>query len=235
MPDWICGKACAGRRFAHPGYPLKSIELLDEQEGVCEFLRCRRQIDEVAMVPSHDRYSGEDRVTRIELPQIDLAPLDELITARRSQWREIGTTQTLALNKSCILILSALLQGYIEEVFFTLSANLFVHLSYDDHDDYRRSIGVWGNPNAQNIERLFMRIGEANILERVTWQRTDAKKIRKMLGLLNEQRNAIAHGKSPKGSLKLSSIERMRDFVNNFAINLNRYLRKRFRRNLRPK
>jgi hypothetical protein len=182
-----------------------------------------------------DDLSLRDRRTRIQLPQIDLAPLNELIAARRSQWREIGTTQTLALNKSCILILSALLQGYIEEVFFTLSSNLFRHLSYDDHDAYRESIRAWGNPSAENIERLFMRIGAVNILENVTWQRTDVKKIKMMLRLLNEQRNAIAHGKSPRGSLKLSSIERMRDFVNNFAINLNRYLRRRFRGSLRPK
>ncbi len=56
-----------------------------------------------------------------------------------------------------------------------------------------------------------------------------------MLNLLNHQRNAIAHGGAPKGSLKLSSIERMRDFTENFATNLNRYLRKEFRRNLIPK
>jgi hypothetical protein len=52
-------------------------------------------------------------VQRVELPSIDLAPLDELIAARRSQWKDVGTPQTLALNKSCILTISALLQGYI--------------------------------------------------------------------------------------------------------------------------
>lgn len=174
-------------------------------------------------------------MNRIELPEIDLAPLNELIAARRSQWRELGTPQTLALNKSCLLILSALLQGYIEELFFVLSANLFVHLDYDDHEAYRRSIRRWGNPSSENIERLFNRIGLINVLENVTWQRTNVKRIKAMLNLLNHQRNAIAHGGAPKGSLKLSSIERMRDFTENFATNLNRYLRKEFRRNLIPK
>lgn len=171
-------------------------------------------------------------VQRIELPEINLAPLNELIAARRSQWKEIGTTETLALNKSCVLILSALLQGYIEEVFFTLSSYLLMHLSDDDLEKYRSSIGNWGNPNAANIERLFIRIGIVNVIDQVTWQRTDAKKIRMRLQVLNEQRNAIAHGKEPKGSLKLDNIERLRDFVQQFSINLNRHLAHRFRRSL---
>ena len=57
--------------------------------------------------------------------------------------------------------------------------------------------------------------------------------MRHKLKMLNEQRNAIAHGKVPKGSLKLNDIERMRDFAEQFAINLNRYFAKRFGRNVR--
>ncbi len=164
---------------------------------------------------------------RIELPAINLAPLNELIDARRSQWGQIGTPQTLALNKSCILILSALLQGYIEEVFFAVSSYMLMHLAGDDLETYKQSIGNWGNPNAQNIDRLFTRIGVTNLIDKVTWQRTDGSKIRRRLQLLNEQRNAIAHGKTPKGSLKLEQIERMRDFVEQFSINLNRYFTRR--------
>jgi len=169
---------------------------------------------------------------KIQLPTIDLAPLNELIAARRSQWEDIGTPQTLALNKSCILILSALLQGYIEEVFFTISCCLLVHLNQQDLEAYRKSIGHWGNPSAENIERLFMRVGVGKIIDKIRWQRTDAKKIRTRLQLLNDQRNAIAHGKIPKGSLKLSSIESLRDFTEQFSINLTRYLVRQFRRNL---
>jgi hypothetical protein len=72
----------------------------------------------------------------------------------------------------------------------------------------------------------------ARVIDKVTWQRTNAMKIKAKLTLLNEQRNKIAHGKEPKGSLKLSDIERMRDFAEQFSISLNRYLANRFRRNL---
>jgi hypothetical protein len=166
---------------------------------------------------------------RVRLPEIDLAPINELIQARRLQWNEVGTPQSLALNKSGILIISALLQGHIEEVYVTLCRFLLRHIKEEELEQFRRSIGIWGNPSAENINRLFGRIGVMNIIDNITWQKMDGMKIKARLNLLNERRNRIAHGKALEGSLKLAEIENTRDFIEQFAQGLNRHLYRRFR------
>lgn len=63
------------------------------------------------------------------LPTINLGPVDELIRVRQQQHGGNpgappivgGARVGAALNKSCVLMLSALLQGYVEDVFIFAS------------------------------------------------------------------------------------------------------------------
>jgi RiboL-PSP-HEPN len=53
-----------------------------------------------------------------------------------------------------------------------------------------------GNPNEQNITRLFATIGFPDILSGVTWQRVGAALVKRKLRDFNEIRNRIVHGSS---------------------------------------
>jgi len=81
------------------------------------------------------------RRRQARLPKLDLQPVDELISVREQQHGGgpgapplVGKAvrEGAALNKSCVMMLSALLQGYVEEVFLYASKRLFRTLKGDD-------------------------------------------------------------------------------------------------------
>lgn len=181
---------------------------------------------------SIDSYKQEAAMIAVRMLSIDLSPVKELIDARKNQWKQIKKSPSRALNKCCVLMLSALLQGHIDHLFYAVARNHF-DMSDDEVQTYRAAVGNWGNPNAENIERLFTRLGVIGILKQVNWSKSDGKTIAGKLRVLNEQRNKIAHGREPRGSLKLTDIEKTADFVETFSRELSAYLRRKFRRSLR--
>jgi hypothetical protein len=168
----------------------------------------------------------------VKFPPIDLSPVNELIVARRDQWKLIGKSPSRALNKCCVLMLSALLQGHVDGLFYTVAVHHF-DMTDEELKVYRAAVGIWGNPSAENIKRLFTRLGVVEIIEKVNWSKSDAKSIATKLKMLNEQRNKIAHGQEPRGSLNLTDIEKTRDFVQQFSKDFSSYLRRKFRTSLR--
>ena len=121
-------------------------------------------------------------------------------------------------------MLSALLQGHIEEVFVTCSQGLLDKLGTPAAvDEYRESFRRWGNPSASNIDQLFLRLGLVKALNGLSWQKCSNQALRAKLQEINELRNKIAHGDrhltlgGQPFSLRLERVGRYRDFVQKFG------------------
>lgn len=101
-----------------------------------------------------------------------------------------------SLNRSCIVMLSALLQSYVEEVFKDAAKRSFPALNGDAaaFEAYWRQMKGWGNPSELNIKNLFLQIGVPDVFSGLSWQRTPTAQVRIKLGTLNQIRNDIAHG-----------------------------------------
>ena len=129
-----------------------------------------------------------------------------------------------SLNRSCIVLLSAILQVFVEGVFERESKHTFSRLLAPTvWDSYWKQIGRPGNPSDENIKKLFLRIGIPDVFVGLSWQGTNTTKIKQNLKLLNELRNGIAHGRSVLRSnnrrygLTLAEVVRLRDFAEHFG------------------
>ncbi|MDR6333877.1 hypothetical protein GGQ86_002347 [Xanthobacter flavus] len=171
---------------------------------------------------------------------IDLHYVDELIQARQSQHggspgappvlggHRVGTS----INRSCIVMLSALLQSYVEEVFQDAARRVFPQFAahQDGFDAYWRQVKGWGNPSDSNIKTLFLRLGVVDVFSGLSWQHTDERAIKKNLDTLNQLRNQIAHGASrivvnqASYSLSLAEVTRFRNFSHTFANRFERHV-----------
>jgi hypothetical protein len=110
---------------------------------------------------------------RRRLPTLRLDALDELINARKSQHGGRrgappivrGERVGAAINKSCILMLSALLQGFVENVFVEASRRTFKSLRTAETVE-------WPAPGFEDTEfgvlmEPEVRHGEAEVYTRV--------------------------------------------------------------------
>jgi hypothetical protein len=176
-------------------------------------------------------------VRLIPLPKLNLQPVDELIAVRQGMQGGGrgappivgGARQGMVLNRSCLLMMSALLQAYIEDVFLANSKRLFVTLQGDDViRRYESTYFRWGNPNANNIKRLFQRLGIDNVLEGLSWQKCSTTTIETKLLDLNELRNKIAHGDDV--TVHLSHVQNLRNFVTVFGSRFARHVRQKLPR-----
>jgi RiboL-PSP-HEPN len=167
-----------------------------------------------------------------------MSAVDELISARRKQHGGSrgappilnGARVGSALNKSSIVMLSALLQGHVEAIFLHAARGLLPHI---EEETYRKSFRNWGNPTPDNIERLFSRLGLENPLKELSWRNCTNETLFKRLRELNEMRNRIAHGQKLMTGISLTYVEQQRDFVKNFAEHFGPRVRKMLPRKAR--
>jgi hypothetical protein len=129
-----------------------------------------------------------------------------------------------SLNRSCIVLLSAQLQTFVEEVFEAEVRHVMPRLNSDaEWKRYWKQVQRWGNPSDENIRKLFLGIGLPDVLHGLSWQRSTTAKIKENLKLLNEVRNDIAHGKAQLRfndqpyNLTLAEVVRLRNFAENFG------------------
>jgi len=102
-----------------------------------------------------------------------------------------------ALNAGAIALLSAHLQGFVTDLFQEAARHLLTgHVP--DVDALLDAANTRGNPNENNIRRLFASIGFSDVLLGVSWQKVGNKAVRTKLRSFNELRNRIVHGKSEK-------------------------------------
>jgi hypothetical protein len=93
------------------------------------------------------------------------------------------------------VLLSALLQSYVQEVFELAAKEALPNLRNDQVWDLCwKQMKSWGNPSADNIKSLFLKIGIDDVLDRLSLQNCDNALVRRRLNELNHARNIIAHG-----------------------------------------
>jgi|GEM_PF-1581375 hypothetical protein len=136
------------------------------------------------------------------MANISLNALNEVIDARKNlHGGTVGAPITLvdgvrqgdALNRACVVLLSATLQGYVEEVFMECSEHAFGEYTEDEAKRYRNTWSRWGNPSPSNITNLFRRIGIDDVFDGLSWQGQGTEALKKNLDELNQVRNRIAH------------------------------------------
>ena len=169
----------------------------------------------------------------IDMAGINLHFVDELIAVRRDQHGggrgapslQGGHRIGASINRSCIVMLSALLQSYVEEVFGEAARRTFPRLNVDDahYERYWNQMKGWGNPSGANVKSLFLKIGIPDVFDGLSWQGTTTERIRTRLDELNQIRNQIAHGKRDlslsgnRYSLSLARVQTYRNFAKNFG------------------
>lgn len=138
--------------------------------------------------------------------EIQLAKVDDLIEARirfhlleKADPSKVKATQEQgkSIIEAAVVMLSAALQAFFEDVFLESSIKCFGRpLNSEEMQKYRKTFERWGNPNADNVVRLFGRLAVADVFEGLNANLGGkGTNPRTMLDELNSARNCIAHGK----------------------------------------
>ena len=163
------------------------------------------------------------------MAHIQLIYVDRLLQIRRELHGgnrgappiEDGVRRGEELNKACIIMLSAALQAYVEDVFMDISCEI-IGINEDKREIYKKSWERWGNPSPSNIISLFRRIGIENVLHGLSWRSMSNKSLKENLDKINVIRNQIAHGrrlryKNNIFNLHSNQVTRWRNICQNFG------------------
>lgn len=164
---------------------------------------------------------------------LNLTYVDELISVRQvlhggsrgaPKKVEDGSREGTSINRSCIVLLSALLQSYVQEVFEVAAKQALPTLAAElVWKAYWKQMKGWGNPSAENITNLFLKLGVHDVFDKLSWQKCDNKLVRDRLNQLNHVRNSIAHGaatlrvNNADYPLTLARVKVFRGFAEAFA------------------
>lgn len=127
-----------------------------------------------------------------------------------------------ALNNAAIALLSAHLQGFVNDI-FEEAASKVLDGKVLDVPSVIKAANTRGNPNEQNITRLFESIGFPDVLEGIAWRNMSNKRLRSNLRTFNELRNRIVHSSSER--VHKSRVANYLRVLTNFAEHLDRKLR----------
>jgi len=128
-------------------------------------------------------------------------------------------------------MISGLLQGHVEEVFFEVSEEK-LRLSAAQMTNYRNLYDRFGNPSPQTIRTHFRRLGVPDILAGLSWQARATESVVRALEHLNNLRNQIAHGAvhlrlaGQPYSLRTHDAEVFRNFAENFGARFTLHVRR---------
>lgn len=115
-----------------------------------------------------------------------------------------------ALNRASILLLSAHLEGYLEDLMAEAILAVNGHLVAD------RVISTFSNPSIGNIDRLFAFLGLEKPSGKVKWSNAGNEAVKRNINLLVGARNQIAHGATDVRVTKVQ-VMRYRGYVVGFA------------------
>jgi hypothetical protein len=125
----------------------------------------------------------------------DLTKIGDVINALVSDPGVGRPPAVQALNSAAIALLSGHLQGYMTDL-FEESARALLGPHVADVNALIEAAPTRGNPNEQNITKLFQVLGFPAILKGLSWHKVSNTAFRKHLREFNELRNRIVHGKS---------------------------------------
>ena len=164
---------------------------------------------------------------------VNLNYVDEIIKVRKDLHKgrkgapkkiDDVSREGASLNRSGVVMISAILQVYIQDVFKIAATNALPQLSHEPTwAAYWREMKMWGNPSAENIKRLFLKIGVPDAFEGLSWQKMQNANIKIRLNQLNSIRNGIAHGSdilkvdNKPYYLSLNKVIDFRNFSENFS------------------
>lgn len=127
-----------------------------------------------------------------------------------------------ALNSAGIALLSAHLQGYVVDLYKEVAASTLTG-RVQDVSAIVGSANLRGNPNTDNINKLFASLGYPAIMDSLSWQRMNNAQLKNKLRTFNVLRNQIVHGAS--GRVAKSTVENYLAVFKNFAARLDSKLR----------
>lgn len=123
----------------------------------------------------------------------DLASIGQIVQQLVTDPGRGRPKEVHALNSGAIALLSAHLQGYIVDV-FTEAAQAVLKDRLDDLNAFVSAAPTQGNPNEDNIRKLFRLLGFKDILQDISWQKMGSDSLRKKLKAFNQLRNRLVHG-----------------------------------------
>lgn len=167
---------------------------------------------------------------------LSLNPIDELIEARKELVGQPfgrprivnGQTLGVTVQRAEIVLMSALLQSFLERVFLAASRRV---LLIRNIDAYRDSYKGWGNPNPDNIKRLFLRLGIEDVLDGLSWRKCKNATVRQKLEHLNQLRNRVAHGETAlridgnEIRLRQTEVTKYKNFLEQFGARFESHVR----------
>ena len=167
------------------------------------------------------------------MADLNLTYVDELISVRqvlhggaRGAPRKVedGSREGASINRSCVVLLSALLQAYVQDVFKVCARRALPPLVVDQvWNAYWKQMKSWGNPSADNIQNLFLKVGISDVFQGLSWRKCDNSIVRSRLNQLNHVRNSIAHGatvlrvNNADYALTLAKVVTFRNYAEQFA------------------
>lgn len=173
------------------------------------------------------------------MTKLNLTYVDELIAVRKMlhggspgapKKVNDGSRQGDSINRSCVVMISALLQSYVQGVFEACAKKALPTLKNSDvWESYWKQMKGWGNPSADNTKILFLKIGVSDVFDGLSWQKCENKSVRSKLNQLNHIRNSIAHGgkklyiNKVEYSLTLQKVNAFRNFAEAFAERFERH------------
>ena len=127
-----------------------------------------------------------------------------------------------ALNSAAIALLSAHLQGYIVDLYKEVAVSTLTG-KVKDVNALVDTASLRGNPNVENITKLFATLGYPAILDSLSWQRMSNSQLKSKLRTFNVLRNQIVHGSS--GTVRKNRVENYLKVLTSFAGKLDAKLR----------
>ena len=121
-----------------------------------------------------------------------------------------------------MVLLSAHLQGFIEEVYAETARRFLRRKVWDIAALIDQATNSFSNPQPFRIHRLFSSIGFSGVMNSISWQRCSNDSVKRRLNDYLDTRNAIAHGTQPK--VHKAKVQQFRKFVELFARKLDENL-----------
>lgn len=131
-----------------------------------------------------------------------------------------------ALNNAGVALLSGHLQGFIVDIYKETAAALFAgHVQ--SVEAVTEAAYTRGNPNPQNIKKMFGTLGFDDVFVGLSWQGMSTAALKKRLQEFNTLRNQVVHGATQRvrKQILVNSLKVFKNFATRLDAKLRREIR----------